>query len=192
MLNEPDESGVIKAVSAEINLGITTLDVYMLPSGEKRVGAENMGAALGYKERWFYNLFQRSKKQTKAQKALQDMGFSGAQLWLKIIRQGDDKRGASLAKTVSLRDFIKLVSYEAIFKRNRKAIILLAAFAETGIERTIEDVFAGRSIDFILEKIVHYSRWTNEQLEQVLADNREDVRSLYGWGLPPSLEPKEG
>jgi hypothetical protein len=189
MLNEPDESGVIKAVSAEINLSVVTLDVYMLPSGEKRVGVENTGVALGYSKRFF---FQRTKRQSKALKALQDIGFSGEQIWVKIIRGGDDKRGASLAKTVSLRDFIKLVTYEAIVKRNREAIILLAAFAEVGIERTVEDVFAGRSVDFILEKIVHYSKWTYEELEQVLADNREDVRALYAWGLPPSLEPKEG
>jgi hypothetical protein len=185
MLNEPDESGVIKAVSAELDLGLVTLDVYMLPSSEKRVGVENTGVALGYSTRFFY---QRTKRQSKALKTLQDMGFSGEQIWVKIIRQGDDKRGASLAKTVSLRDFVKLVTYEAIIKRNKKAIILLAAFAEVGIERIVEDVFAGRSIDFILEKIVHYSQWTYEELEQVLTENREDVRSLYGWGLPASLE----
>ena len=179
MLNEPDESGVIKAVAAEINLGTATLDVYMLPSGEKRVGVENTGVALGYSKRFF---FQRTKRQSKALKTLQDMGFSGEQIWLRIIRQGEDKRGAPLAKTVSIRDFTKLVAYEAIVKRNRKAIVLLAAFAESGIERTVEDVFAGRSIDFILEKIVHYSQWTYEELERVLAENREDARSLYSWG----------
>lgn len=41
MLNEPDESGVVKAVVAEIDLGITVLDAYMLPDGEKRIGLEN-------------------------------------------------------------------------------------------------------------------------------------------------------
>lgn len=186
MINEPDESGVIKAVAAEIALGTATLDVYMLPSGEKRVGVENIGVALGYSKRFF---FQRTKRQSKTLDALQGMGFSGEQIWLKIIRQGEDRRGASSSKTVSIRDFTKLVVYEAIVKRNRKAIILLAAFAENGIERTVEDVFEGRSIDFILEKIVHYSQWTYEELEQVLADNREDVKALYAWGAPPSLVP---
>jgi hypothetical protein len=54
------------------------------------------------------------------------MGFSGEQIWVKIIRQGEDQRGAPLAKTVSLRDFVKLITYEAIVKRNTKAIVLLA------------------------------------------------------------------
>lgn len=185
MLNESDESGVIRAVAAEINLGTVALDAYMLPNGEKRLGVENTGVALGYSNRFF---FQRTKRESKALKALRDMGFSGEQIWVRIIRIGEDRRGSSLAKTVSLRDFIKLVTYEAIFKRNKKAIVLLAAFAETGIERILEDVFAGRSIDFILEKIVHYSKWTYEELEEVVQYNREEARALYSWGVPPSLD----
>jgi len=184
MFNEPDESGVIKAISVEIDLGSAILDAYMLPSGEKRLGIENTGVALGYSKRFF---FQRTKRQSKTLKALQDMGFSGEQIWVKIIRQGEDKRGSSLAKTVSLRDFVKLVTFEAIKKRNKDAVVLLAAFAEVGLERTIEDAFAGRSIEFLLEKIVHYSKWTHEELEEVLAYNRSEVRGLYPWGYPPSL-----
>lgn len=185
MLNEPDESGVIKAVVAEVNLGITVLDAYMLPSGEKRLGIETTGVALGYSKRFF---FQRTKRQSKTLEALQSMGFSGEQIWVKIIREGEDKRGATLAKTISLRDFVKLVTFEAMNKRNIQAIVLLGAFAEVGIERVIEDVFAGRSIEFLLDKIVHYSKWTYEEFEQALAENREDARALYCWVLPPSLD----
>jgi hypothetical protein len=102
--------------------------------------------------------------------------------------------------TISLRDFIKLVTYEAIIQRNLKAIILLAAFAETGLERILDDAFAGRSIEFLLEKIVAFSKWTYEELEEVLQYNREEVRALYLWSgkdlsnrkylgsVPPSLE----
>ena len=35
---------------------------------------------------------------------MQVMIFSGEQVWVEIIRQGEDNRGASLAKTVSIRD----------------------------------------------------------------------------------------
>lgn len=170
---EPDP---IKAVCCDIPLGDSILDAYMLPSGEKRIGIENTGTALGYSERFFY---QRTKRQSKALKELQGMGFSGEQIWVNIIRQGDDKRGASLAKTIALRDFIKLVTYEAVVKRNTKAIILLAAFAETGLEQILEDAFAGREINFILEKIVHYTKWTHEELEEVLKYNREELMALY-------------
>ncbi|MEW5856736.1 MAG: hypothetical protein AB1861_05075 [Cyanobacteriota bacterium] len=178
-MSEAVESEVIKAVCCEIPLGNSNLDAYMMPNGEKRIGVENTGVALGYSERFFY---QRTKRQSKTLKALQDMGFSGEQIWVKIIRLGEDKRGSSLAKTVSLRDFVKLVTYEAITKRNTKAIVLLAAFAETGLERILEEAFAGRSIDFLLEKIVHYSQWTYQELEEVLQYNREEVKALYPSG----------
>lgn len=75
----------------------------MLPSGEKRLGAENIGVALGYSKRFF---FQRTKRQSKTLKTLQNMGFSGEQIWVNIIRQGQDRRGSMLAKTVSLRVFL--------------------------------------------------------------------------------------
>lgn len=188
MLNEPDEFGVIKAVLAEVDLGITTLDVYMLPSGEKRLGIEKVGTALGYTERWFYN---RTKRSSKWLRSLQSKGFTGAQIEVRVIRHLENKeflRGSSVAKTISLRDFTKLMAVEAIINRNIDAIVLLAAFAEVGIERTIEDIFAGRSIDFVLEKIVHYSKWTYKELQEVLRYNREEVKALYPWGAPPSLE----
>ncbi len=198
-MSEVSEIDVIRAVACDIPLGDSFLDVYMLPSNEKRLGIEGIGIALGYTDRWFYN---RTKRQSKWLRTLHNTGFTGAQLDLRVIRQFEGKsvRGSSVAKTISLRDFIKLVTYEAIVVRNLKAIILLAAFAETGVERILEDAFAGRSIEFLLEKIVHYSQWTYEQLEEVLAYNREEVCGLYPWSgqdlakrnypsfFPPSLE----
>lgn len=198
-MSDLPEADVIKAVACEIPLGDSFLDAYMLPSGEKRFGIETTGTALGYTERWFYN---RTKRRSKWLTSLKNAGFTGAQLELRIIRQLEDKsfRGSSIAKTISLRDFVKVVTYEAIAERNLKAIILLAAFAETGLERILEDAFAGRSIEFLLEKIVHYSKWTYEELEEVLQYNREEVMLLYPWNgrdlsrrrysevAPPSLE----
>ena len=175
---------LIKAVTCTINLGDSFLDAYMLPDGEKRLGVENVGLALGYSERFFY---QRIKRQSKSLEALRSMGFSGEQRWVEIVRLDGDKRESFYSRTTSLRDFVKLVTYEAIYKRNKKAVILLAAFAETGIERVLEDAFQGRSVDFILEKIIHYSKWTYEELEEVLAYNRDEARALYGV-VPPSLQ----
>lgn len=184
-MKETFDHEVTKAVNCQLNLGEAVLDAYMLPDGEKRIGVENTGIALGYSARFF---FQRTKRESKALKTLRNMGFSGEQIWVEIIRSGEDKRGASLSKTVSLRDFTKLVTYEAVAKSNPKAIVLLAAFAETGIERVLEDAFAGRSVDFLLEKIVHYTQWTHQEFEEVLTYNREEVRALHGWGRAPSLD----
>lgn len=177
-MSQIPELQVVKAVCCDIPLGESVLDAYMLPNGEKRIGIENTGVALGYSTDFF---FLRTKKQPKALKALQDNGFSGEQIWVKIIKDGQDQKNSPQSKTISMRDFVKLVTYEAIFQRNKKAMLLLAAFAETGLERILEDAFAGRSIEFLLEKIVHYTKWTNEELEQVLQYNREELLALYPW-----------
>ncbi|MDJ0509338.1 MAG: hypothetical protein QNJ64_08810 [Crocosphaera sp.] len=164
----------VKAVTCEINLGKSVLDAYMLPDGEKRIGIENIGVALGYLTSKVF--FQRTELESTTLKELKEIGFSGKQIWVKTIGNDDANR-----KTIGLRDFIKLVTYEAISRRNKKAIILLAIFAETGLEKILEDVFAGKEIDFLLEKIVHYSKWTYEELEEVLTYNRQEVHALYPW-----------
>jgi hypothetical protein len=167
---------VTKAVRCEISLGESILDAYMLPNREKRIGIENTAVALGYSTKSFLQLTQR---ESKTLKGLKGMGFSGEQRWVKIIENEDTNQEIARSKTIGLRDFVKLVTYEAISKRNMKAIILLAAFAETGLEKILEDAFAGKSINFLLEKIVHYSQWTYEELEEVLKYNREEVIALY-------------
>lgn len=182
-MTDNSQNDVIKAVNCEVNLGESVLDAYMLPSGEKRLGIENIGATLGYLDGFF---FKRTKRGTETLKILRGMGFSGEEIWVDIIHQGDDKTGSFLKRTLSIRDFVKLITYEATSKHNLKAIILLAAFAETGLERILEDAFAGRSVDFILEKIVHYSKWTYEERQEVFAYNREEVRALH---MGPSAFP---
>ncbi|MGK7881491.1 MAG: hypothetical protein AB4060_15545 [Crocosphaera sp.] len=164
----------IKAVSCEINLGRSVLDAYMLPDGEKRIGIENIGVALGYETSKVF--FQRTKVESKTLKKLKEIGFSGTPRWVKPIENGDVNR-----KTIGLPDFIKLITYEATSKLNLKAIILLAAFAETGLEKILDDAFAGKKIDFLLAKIVHYSQWTYEEWEEVLDYNRQEFRALYPW-----------
>lgn len=173
---EDFQNDAIEAVSCKVNLGESVLDAYMLPSREKRLGVENIGAALGHSDDFF---FERTKWGSETLKALRGMGFSNEQIWVNILSKDGGTRDSFLAKTLSLRDFVKLITYEATIKRNLKAIILLAAFAETGLERILEDAFAGKSVDFLLEKIVHYSKWTHEELQEVLAYNREEVKALH-------------
>lgn len=160
-------------VSCEIHLGESVLDAYLLPNGEKRLGIENIVVALGYKSTKVF--FPRTKLESATLKELKRQGFSGKHLILasRTLNEGVDTR------TLGLRDFVKLVTYKAVSQRNTKAIILLASFAEKGIEQILDDAFAGKSLDFLLEKIIHYSKWTYEELEEVLAYNREEVRALY-------------
>ena len=193
-------SDLIRAIKTNILFGDVSIDAYKLENYtfERRFGVTGVSQALGYAKSWFGRLPKQGLRQFKS---LQKDGFTGCQIEVSIPRV-DGKRGASIARTISIRDFNKLIAYEAIKKRNTRAIILLVSFSEKGLENLIEDAFRGVSLDWFLEKVVHYSKWTYEEFEEVLAYNREEVRKLYPWaddpepeederfrgGIPPSLE----
>jgi hypothetical protein len=168
---------IIRAVDTTIWFGKTPVDAYKLQNHkfEKRFGATGVSEALGYSKQWFSTFTKRPSKRLEV---LYREGFTGSQIEVNVPHK-NGQRGSSLAKTISIRDFNKLIAYEALRKKSLKAIILLVALSEAGLERVISDAFDGVPIDWFGEKIVHYSQWTYEELEQALADNREDVRALY-------------
>ena len=106
---------------------------------------------LGYSPQWFNSFTKRSSKRLKD---LKGEGFTGSQIKVRVPR-GENQRGSSVAKTVSVRDFTKLVAYEALRKKNVRAIILLVAASEAGWERILDDAFAGVPLEWFGEKIVH-------------------------------------
>ena len=173
----------MRAVRTEIPFGEKLVDAYKLQNHEfeKRLGITGVSSSLGYSKEWLGRLHKSRSNQFKS---MQEEGYTGCIIPVRV----PSDRGASLAKTLSIRDFNKLLAYEALKKKNTGAIILLVAAAEAGWERVLTDAFDGQSLDWFGEKIVHYSKWTYEQLEEVLAYNREEVRVLYPWGQNPSLE----
>nr|ABO47829.1 hypothetical protein [Johanseniella A1345] len=196
-------SELIKAIRSDIKFGSISLDCYKLNTHqfEKRFGVVGVSTSLGYAENWFGRLPKRGVKQFKA---LQADGFTAYQIEVSVPRNNSTS-GSSIAKTISIRDFNKVIAYEALVKKNVKAIILLVALSERGLENLISDAFSGQPLDWFAEKIVHYSQWTFEEREEVLAELREDVRALYSWSnyepdywdidlrldsddFPPSLE----
>ena len=180
-------SDLIRAIKTTIWFGQTPIDAYKLQnySFEKRFGVTGISEALGYSKEWFGRL---PKQGTKQLKSLLKDGFTGWQIEV-FTPRSDGKSGASIAKTVSIRDFNKLLAYEAIKKKNIKAIILLVALSEAGLERVVSDAFNGVSLDWFGEKIIHYSKWTYEEFEDVLRYNRTEVRALYPWANDPLDEP---
>lgn len=175
---------MMRAVRTEIPFGEKLVDAYKLQSHsfEKRLGITGVSSSLGYSKEWLGRLPKNGVNQFKAMK---EEGYEGCLIPVRVSRpQG----GESIAKTLSVRDFNKLLAYEALKKKNIGAIVLLVAAAEAGWERVLSDAFEGLSLDWFGEKIVHYSQWTYEELEEVLAYNREEVRALYPWGQKPSLE----
>lgn len=163
---------IIRAIHANVDLGEYSFDAYELPSGEKRVGYSRVATLLGYSDEWLGRLPKHGKKQLEA---MRGMGYSGVPVDVEIENKGIN---VTQAKTLSVRDFNKVIGYEALIKKNEKAIVILLAMSEAGFERTIEMAFAGVSLKGILDKIVHYSKWTHEEFMQALLDNREDIANL--------------
>lgn len=173
----------IKAVSTDICVGKECIDAYKLQTHqfERRLGVTGISTTLGYSKEWLGRLHKQSSNQLKA---MQKEGYTGCIKEVQVTEKG--RRGSSVAKTISIRDFNKLLAYESIVKKNVKAIILLVAFSEAGIERVVQDAFSGISLDWFAEKIVHYSQWTFDDLQEALAANRADVADLYPWSHPDS------
>lgn len=166
----------IKAIRAEVNLGDFSFDAYEMPDGEKRIGFAGAANIFGHAENWLGRLHKSDSKQLKA---IQALGYSGLHNEVEVFQRGASSSNyGTRANTISVRDFTKLAAFEAIKKKNERAIIILAAMAEFGMERTIELAFAGKSLDRVLSKIVHFSKWTHEEFMQALQDNREDLANL--------------
>jgi len=162
----------IRAVNAELKLaGDVALDCYMLPDGEKRIGVTGASLAIGRSKEYLGRLPKNGKK---ALKALQEQGFTGCQIEVQI----SSERYGTRSQTISVRDFIKFVTWDAITNRRSESIVLLAAFGETGLERILDDLFSNRSLSYLDEKIKYFERWTNEDLQEALAYNREDWKII--------------
>jgi len=166
-------SNLTKFVTAELSIGKVSIDCYMMPNGEKRIGVTGASLAIGKAKNYLGRLQETGGKTLDS---LYDKGFTGYIEQGQVLRNG--VRGSSVAKTISTRDFTKLIAWDAIANRTPASIILLVAFAETGIEHTLDLLFQGKSVEFLLEKIQHYSTWTNAELQEVLAYNREELKSL--------------
>lgn len=166
-------SNVTKFVHADLPIGDKEIDCYMMPSGEKRIGVTGASLAIGKAKNYLGRLLGGTSKQLED---LTSKGFTGYLEEGRVLRK--DKSGSSIAKTISVRDFTKLIAFDAINNRTPDSIVLLAAFAETGLDYILELLFQGRSIEFLLEKIEHYSTWTNEELQEVLLYNREELMNL--------------
>ena len=168
-----DEIVTSKGYVAYLNLGEgRRLDCYELPDGEKRVGLAGASVSLGHDKSW---LGRVAKTGSKLLKALQDNGWNGLQKSILVNVRGVP----TSAKTISVSDYVKLISQDAIVNRNPEAIILLAAFAHVGLEKIIDDVFCGNNTEYVLQKIQHYKEWTYEEYMEVLEYNREEAAALF-------------
>lgn len=164
-------NNITRAVRSSLDLDGTSLDCYMLPDGEKRIGITGASEAIGRSKEYLGRLPTRGGNQFKA---LQQQGYTGCQTEITI----DLDRGQTRAKTISVRDFMKVLTWDAIANRRVESIVLLAAFGETGLETLIDDLFADRPTERVIEKIRHFSSWTNGDLKEALRYNKEDWEAI--------------
>ena len=165
-----------KFLRAELPLSADiSIDCYMMPNGEKRIGITGAALSAGRAKNYLSRIMD-TKNQSKQLEGLQSLGFTGYLSEGKVIRH--EVSGASIVRTISVRDYTKYITWEAVANGKKEAIIILAALAETGLENALDLLFTGRSVEFLLEKIQHYSTWTNEDLREVLLYNRQEVASL--------------
>ena len=156
------------------------IDAYMISSGEKRIGIETVGLVLDQSEEFF---FEQKTAQKIAHLKKQNK-FDGRFIWVQV---NDGKNILSIAKTISIRDFTKLILCEAVENKNVKAIMLLGAFAETGLEKVVNDAFDGHDFSYFNKKAGHYLGWTEEEWNESVRYNREELEALYPWGMPANL-----
>lgn len=161
----------VLALRNTVQLGLgRVIDGYWAPNLGMRYGISYISELLGYQRRHYLQVISRGGKKLKA---LQDKGFTGNKLEVKVARDG---RGATRSQTLSFDDFCIAVEYEAIELQNPKAIgLLTASFREVLRSRTlaafdIED-------DCLEFKQAEFSRAVDERL-RLIADTQEELKSM--------------
>lgn len=123
---------------------MVSVDGYMLPNEEFRVGVASASKALGFAENWLSR--ELTRIDSKSLKTLQDMGFTAYTKTGMVDR--DTVRGSSKVSTISLDDFVLLVAY-ATSKKKKPAFALQLALTKMAINDFFRDAFglAPLSID---------------------------------------------
>jgi hypothetical protein len=163
------------ALEATIKLGAgVSVDGYYMADGTFRYGLAYVSVLLGYSRNYYWRLLKRqvTKKPTKKLKALLNKGFTGYQILVRAPHE--DKRGSSVAHTVSYEDFCILVESEAEAGNPKALALLTASFRELLRSRT--QVAFGLPEDTLAEKQLAFQFNYEHYLE--------DQADLEGLRLP--------
>lgn len=175
---------VVSALEADIKLGAgIAITGYMLPDATFRYGLEYVSVLLGYAENYVSRLTKKddpekrisqvTKNNRKKLKALQDKGFTGYQISVRVSRATG---GSTKAKTLSFDDFAIFVEYEAVEVKNPRAIALLTtAFRELLRGRT-QAAFGLPEDDLETKQTAFWESF--QEREAIWAENREEIEGL--------------
>ena len=141
-----------------------SVDGYMMPDGEFRVGMAGASAILGFANNW---LSRTTTRDGKALKALRSLGYRG------YIIEGKVKndRGATTASTISLDDFALLILYAATQAKS-EAVALQIAITKMSLNDFFRDAFGRRPLTIEEKRQLFYRNYaaTLDWLEEDRAD----------------------
>ena len=144
-----------------------SVDGYMLPNGEFRVGMVGASLALGYAENW---LTQITSRVGKASKTLERMGYTGE--FIPVVCESING-GGRCAQTLSQSDFDVLISFAAS-EGKRDAMRLLTKNSKieraTSLEPRIKKTLNPNQVEKIIQK----------KLAKTLLNAKLEVSTLAG------------
>ena len=127
-------SDIVRSIRAELNLGNKAIDCYLFPNGEKRIGIGGASIAIGRSKEYLGRL---QKTESKAHKALTDIGYTGCTEETDV----EIKRGATRSKTISIRDFTKLITWGCCSQQKSGLDYPVSCFCRNWIGRNFRQGF---------------------------------------------------
>lgn len=149
-----------------------SVDGYRMPNGEFRVGITTASTVAGFSENYLRDVL-RDKTATRF-KTLQEKGFTG--ITTKQLRE--TKRGAREERSISLKDFIKLLRY-ADKQDKKSAGAILDALSELSLLDFFRDAFGEEPLTIEEKRRIFYEKYASRiSPEGWRAMDREDILKL--------------
>lgn len=143
-----------------------SVDGYLMPNGEFRVGITGASEVLGFAKNW---LGRVTRTEAKTLKALQGLGFKGLQEVGKVMGE----TGSQSVTTISLNDFSLLILYAAM-QGKKQAIALQLSLTQMSLKDFFYFSFGKEPLSFEEKRKAFYQDfaktidWFKEDQQDVL------------------------
>lgn len=160
-------TNVIKFVRADLKVSESiSVDCYMMPSGEKRIGITGAVVSVGRAKNY---LTQVTKRESSVLSQLLDLGFTNERIKGSVSMK---RGGASIVDSISCSDFKRYLAWEAICNKNSWASAFIEGFMQQG------DSEVGEVVQLALKQNALRSRRKNKSEEKRI--QRKLAKSLNG------------
>lgn len=183
-IDEPNDGEPIRAERQTVRFfdGLE-VDGYRMPNGEFRVGLTGASFVVGYGKQW---LSQVLSSRPKTLKVLQGLGFTGSQIEVRVGRE--EKSGASVALTLSLDDFNRLIVY-ATSKGKQAALALQLSLTKMALMDFFRDAFGEPPLSIDQKRRLFYETYAATiSPEDWRRMDKQDILRLALPGDEPQLK----